>query len=63
MSDQFPSQPGQPDLNPGDVAPESSDSVGEDLCPECGGQGKTDAGEDCPGCEGTGTVTEPVGGG
>ena len=62
MSDEFPPQPGHPDLNPGDIAPESAADVGEDLCPHCGGSGKHgDA--DCEVCGGTGKVIEGIGGG
>jgi hypothetical protein len=59
---EFPSQPGHPDLNPGDVAPADAESAGEDLCPHCGGSGKHgDA--DCDVCGGTGKVVEGIGGG
>ncbi len=51
-----------PDLRPGDEAPPESASVGENLCPECGGDGVKD-GAECPACGGTGRVTEAVGGG
>ena len=63
MSDDFPPQPGHPDLNPGDVAPEGAADVGEDLCPHCGGKGRHEDGSECPVCGGSGKVTEPVGGG
>ena len=63
MSDDFPAQPGHPDLNPGDVASPDAQDAGEALCPHCGGKGKHDDGEDCPVCGGTGKVIEGIGGG
>ncbi len=51
-----------PDLRPGDQVPPESPGAGENLCPECGGDGVRD-GADCPGCGGTGRVIEAVGGG
>ena len=63
MSDDFPAQPGRPDLDPGDTAPEAAADVGEDLCPQCGGKGRNDDGSECSTCGGSGKVTEPVGGG
>jgi DnaJ-class molecular chaperone len=49
-------------LNPGDVAPPGTAGTGEDLCPDCSGTGRIDAGE-CPTCGGTGKVIEGIGGG
>jgi hypothetical protein len=45
-----------PELAPGDEAPEEEPSAAENICPECGGDG-------CDNCGGTGTVVEAVGGG
>jgi DnaJ-class molecular chaperone len=39
----------------------SDDAKGENLCPDCSGNGQVD-GEECRTCQGTGTVTEPIGG-
>lgn len=33
---------------------------GENTCPQCAGDGRVEGG-DCPTCEGTGIVAEPVG--
>ena len=51
-----------PDLGPGDQVPPGTASAGENLCPECGGDGVLN-GAECPGCGGTGRVIEAVGGG
>jgi hypothetical protein len=51
-----------PPDKPGDVVPAGTADAGEDLCPDCGGSGRRDGGE-CVTCGGSGTVTEPVGGG
>lgn len=58
-----PSQPGHPDLNPGDVAEPGTADTGEDLCPHCGGSGRHEDGGECPVCGGTGKVIEGIGGG
>lgn len=47
---------------PGDEAPSSEPSAGENVCPECEGSGERD-GAECPNCEGTGKVVEAIGGG
>lgn len=47
---------------PGDEAPESEPSAGENICPVCGGSGEK-GGSACSHCEGTGKVIEPIGGG
>jgi DnaJ-class molecular chaperone len=49
-------------IAPGDVAPEGTESTGENLCPTCAGSGQKD-GSVCPTCEGSGKVTEGIGGG
>ena len=56
--------PENPDLDakPEDVAPADSPVTAEDVCPRCGGSGEVD-GATCEGCQGTGTVSEAVGGG
>jgi RecJ-like exonuclease len=50
------------DRKPGDEAPPSEPSSGEDICPECEGSGEKD-GAECPNCEGTGKVNAAIGGG
>jgi hypothetical protein len=45
------------DMAPGDEAPPGTEGTGEDLCPECGGEGG-----DCENCGGTGRVVRGVGG-
>ncbi len=50
------------DEKPGDEVPEGTPASGENLCPDCGGSGKRDD-QDCPTCEGTGTIVEAIGGG
>jgi DnaJ-class molecular chaperone len=50
------------DQNPGDKAPSGAEGTGEDLCPDCKGSGRVEAGK-CETCGGSGTVTEGVGGG
>lgn len=57
-----PSQPGRPDLAPGDIASEATPNAGEDLCPDCSGSGVLN-GDQCPTCAGSGKVIEGVGGG
>lgn len=47
---------------PGDEAPPSEPSSGENVCPECEGSGRKN-GAECPNCEGTGKVIEAIGGG
>jgi len=58
-----PAQPGQPSntMSPGDEAPPGTPGTGENLCPECGGDGKRD-GRPCPNCGGTGKVITAIGG-
>jgi RecJ-like exonuclease len=50
------------DLNPGDQAPPDQPAAGEDVCPDCGGDGTVD-GRPCETCGGSGRVIEAVGGG
>ncbi|HYH53425.1 MAG TPA: hypothetical protein VD761_04770 [Solirubrobacterales bacterium] len=47
---------------PGDEAPQSEPSSGENICPECEGSGQK-GGAECPNCEGSGKVNEAIGGG
>jgi RecJ-like exonuclease len=61
MSDQEP-DPTEPDLAPGDETTLDTPSAGEDVCTACGGSGQLD-GDECPACDGRGTVVEGVGGG
>lgn len=58
MTDQTGTEP----LNRGDDAPEGAAGTGEDVCRHCNGTGKQ-AGATCPVCEGSGKVTEGIGGG
>ena len=46
----------------GDEAAQGTPGTGENLCRACGGTGMRD-GKMCPVCEGTGKVTEGIGGG
>ena len=57
--------PGNQDahLKPGDEAMPGTPGTGEDLCPDCGGSGKKQDGGECPTCEGTGRITQGIGGG
>lgn len=50
------------DLNPGDMVRPGTPGAGENLCPDCGGEGQ-DHGKLCHTCGGTGLVTVPVSGG
>jgi RecJ-like exonuclease len=56
-------KPPEPDMAPGDEAPEGSPGTGEDICPTCAGTGKLPDGKKCPTCGGTGKVVEGIGGG
>ena len=53
--------PATPPLNPGDEAAEGTPGTGENVCPVCGGSGRSPTGQ-CPNCGGTGKVTVGVGG-
>ncbi|WP_114811659.1 hypothetical protein [Paraburkholderia kururiensis] len=50
------------DEAPGDDAPANAPATGENLCPDCRGTGVLD-GKPCATCEGTGRVTQGIGGG
>lgn len=47
---------------PGDDAEPGTPGTGENVCPDCRGRGRLE-GAPCPTCDGTGVVTEGVGGG
>lgn len=47
---------------PGDEAPPGAPGTGDAVCRQCGGSGQWQ-GRPCPACEGTGKVTQGVGGG
>lgn len=48
-------------LRPGDEGRPEKAPVGEDLCPDCSGSGERDGGT-CQTCEGTGRISEGIGG-
>lgn len=50
-------------LKPGDEAMPGTPGTGEDLCGDCAGTGKRKDGSECPTCEGTGRITQGIGGG
>ena len=54
--------PDNDNLSPGDEGPAGAPGTGENLCPECNGSGRVEAGP-CPTCDGTGKVIEGIGGG
>lgn len=51
----------QAPMSPGDEAPAGTPDTGEDVCPSCGGSGRSARGQ-CPVCLGTGKVTVGIGG-
>jgi hypothetical protein len=51
----------QAPMSPGDEAPAGTPGTGEDVCPSCGGSGRSASGA-CPVCQGTGKVTVGIGG-
>ena len=51
-----------PKLNPGDQGEPGSPGTGENVCPECKGSGRLNAGP-CPTCGGTGKIVEGIVGG
>jgi hypothetical protein len=51
----------QAPMSPGDEAPPGTPGTGEDVCPSCGGSGRSASGQ-CPLCLGTGKVTVGIGG-
>lgn len=51
------------EMQPGDEAPPGTPGSGEDVCPDCGGSGRTATGQPCPNCGGSGKITEGIGGG
>jgi hypothetical protein len=50
------------DHAPGDDASPGTPGTGENICPVCGGSGRVN-GRLCANCDGTGKVTEGIGGG
>jgi hypothetical protein len=48
-------------LKPGDEAPPGTEGAGEDICRRCHGTGEID-GKPCPDCDGSGRVTDGIGG-
>ena len=52
----------QEEIAPGDMALPGTPGTGENVCPHCGGSGDRD-GMPCPVCDGSGKVTEGIGGG
>jgi hypothetical protein len=48
-------------LKPGDQAPPGTPGTGEALCPVCGGTGRI-SGRPCDQCNGTGVITQGIGG-
>ena len=50
------------DMAPGDEAPADRNETAPDICPDCGGSGRSD-GNECRTCSGTGEVQKAVGGG
>ena len=47
--------------SPGDEAAPGTPGTGEDVCRDCNGSGRVD-GRECPACDGTGVITEGIGG-
>lgn len=62
MSGDMPTDPTDADLRPGDQAHPGTPGTGENLCPDCGGSGRTADDARCETCAGTGRVIEGVGG-
>lgn len=56
-----------PGSNPEETAvdrvPDEAEGAGENVCPACGGSGRTTTSAVCPECGGTGHVTTGIGGG
>lgn len=50
-------------LKPGDEALPGTLGSGEDVCGDCSGTGIRKDGSECPTCEGTGRITQGIGGG
>jgi hypothetical protein len=59
---EVPAEGGTADMNPGDEAPPGTPGTGEDICPDCGGNGRKDN-KKCPTCGGTGRVVKGISGG
>lgn len=61
--DLAPDESRPPVTAPGDEAAPGAEGTGQNVCPRCGGSGRTGRDEACPVCDGTGTITEGIGGG
>ena len=48
-------------LRPADEAAADAPGAGENVCRRCNGSGRAD-GTECPDCNGTGSITEGIGG-
>ena len=48
-------------MSPGDEAPPGTPGTAENVCPRCGGSGRTGS-EVCANCQGTGRVNVGIGG-
>jgi hypothetical protein len=59
---QDPRTPPPLPVHPGDEAAAGTPGTGEAVCRRCGGSGQWQ-GKACPDCDGTGKVTEGIGGG
>jgi DnaJ-class molecular chaperone len=53
---------GQSQMHPGDEARPGTPGSGENICRTCKGSGEVNQ-KPCPDCDGTGKVTEGIGGG
>ena len=54
---------GAGEMNPGDEAAPGTPGTGENLCPDCSGNGHLKSGEPCRTCGSTGLITQAVSGG
>ena len=54
-------QAANPMLNPGDEAAPGTPGTGDDICPQCHGNGRVN-GSPCLNCGGSGTITRAIGG-
>ena len=63
MSHTTPPDPSDPNLGPAAEVHAGTEEAGEDLCPACGGSGRSDDDATCEVCGGSGRVLEGAGGG